>query len=51
MRTDWSPRVYELKKILKPYFSGKGGLKPDAPEEIQKLYEEYVERLLEEKPY
>jgi hypothetical protein len=41
MRTDWSPRVYELEKILEPYFDNKnGGLKPDAPKEMQELYEE-----------
>lgn len=51
MRTDWSPRVYELEKILKPYFAKMGGLVPDAPQEMQKLFEEYRDLVMKEKPY
>ena len=49
MRFDWSPRVQELMKILKPYKSKMGGLKPDAPKEMQELYEECKKLMLEEK--
>ena len=43
MRFDWSPRVYELEKIFKPYWSYEKGLAEDAPQEVKDAFKEHGE--------
>ena len=38
MRAQWSPRVYELKKIFMPYWKPKIGIPDDAPQEAKDAY-------------
>lgn len=48
MRTDWSPRVYELKEIFEPYWKVFEGIAEDAPEEVKEAYREFCELVKEE---
>ena len=40
---DWSPRVYELEKIFKPYWNPDDGVPDDAPQEAKDAYKEHGE--------
>ena len=51
MHIGFSKKVYDLEEKLKPYLARykdgtvRGGLKPDAPPEAQKLFEEYKKQV------
>ena len=51
MRTDWSPRVYELEEIFKPYWIKGIGVPDDAPQEVKDAYKEHRELVEEEAWY
>lgn len=48
MRAQWSPRVYELKKIFMPYWKPKIGIPDDAPQEAKDAYKEHGELIEKE---
>ena len=54
MHFGFSKKVYDLEEKLKPYLARykdgtvRGGLKPDAPPEAQKLFEEYKKQVEKE---
>ena len=48
-RWDWSPRVYELEKIFKPYWNPDDGVPEDAPQEAKDAYEEFCKLVEKER--
>lgn len=43
MRVKFSDKVHELGNIIAPYLDEWAQLKPDTPENIKKLYKEYID--------